>query len=70
MVDECELGVGFLGRKYDRYDWVGNKCFEYVAEGEYKGNCDDSQLSNIFISQLCGGAQNQYQSAARVSDSV
>jgi len=43
--------------EYGTYDWVGNKCYEYIAEGKYKENSADE-------GQLSGGAQNQHETAA------
>ena len=44
--DECEFGVGFLGENYGEFDWVGDKCYEHLADSEVKGTAASSQVTS------------------------
>ena len=40
---ECDFGIGFRGENYEEFDWVGEKCYEYLANN--KGSTATSQTS-------------------------
>ena len=49
---ECDFGIGFRGEHYEEYDWVGEKCYEYLANNN--GTTGSSHIS--------GGGPNQHNS--------